>query len=603
MDKERQKIRFGESVRILGRALRISVKVKSKASLILSFLGFPFAFLPVLISLTLSNFSNMVQALYGKGLGDFSQTLGIFLLLSCLYLVQLVFNSLRAYLAQNDSQRTVHFIKERILRCTCDVEYKYIENYDGFRDKIRFVNDQAGGRVAESMQLVLTWLQSVITFISLLIALAGVNIWVVIVLMMATIPSVILAYIQKDEEYGYKAKWSYESHMFAEYYFQATLPVSMNEVRFFGLYPYLRDKARAIVRIHCANKNKFTAKHVKYNSIADLLRNGVYLFILLITAAQIFENPTLGIGAFMLVFTMAGQLQEVSAKIFISAVQFMSDAAYMKDFFDLDALHYEERRGDAKPSAQYEIAFEGVNFTYPETEREVLHDLNIRIKPGEKVAIVGENGSGKSTFVSLLCAMYKPNTGKITLGGQDVFENLSQTRRTISAVFQDFARYEATLRENITISAPRKPSDDGVIRGLAQRTGAWDFIAEQENGLDEVVGVFSETGNNLSGGQWQKIALTRCAYRDDANIMVLDEPTAALDPLAEAELYRNFAALTGERTTILISHRLGLGITSLVDRILVFDDGRIVEDGDHRKLMEIDGLYARMYRAQAQWYQ
>jgi ABC-type multidrug transport system fused ATPase/permease subunit len=170
----------------------------------------------------------------------------------------------------------------------------------------------------------------------------------------------------------------------------------------------------------------------------------------------------------------------------------------------------------------------------------------------------------------------------------------------MSVVFQDFGKYEASIRENITVSDSSKAATDEQLKELAERTGAYDFIKDQKHGFDEIVGSFSEEGNNLSGGQWQKVAITRAAFRDNARIMVLDEPTAALDPIAEADLYRNFADLTGDRTTILISHRLG--ITRIVDRILVFDDGRIVEDGTHTELMDHDGVYAKMYRAQAQWY-
>ena len=231
----------------------------------------------------------------------------------------------------------------------------------------------------------------------------------------------------------------------------------------------------------------------------------------------------------------------------------------------------------------------------------MLHNINVTIRAGEKIAIVGENGSGKSTFVGMLCALYKPNSGIITIDNENIHDHLSRTRKTLSAVFQGFARYEATIRENITVSDTNRRADTEELTQLAKRTGAWEFIEHQPSGFDEVVGSFSATGNNLSGGQWQKIALTRCAYRDDAKIMILDEPTAALDPLAESELYRNCTDLTGDRTTILISHRLG--ITQLVDRSLVFDDGRIVEDGSHEELLKKDGLYARMFQAQAQWYQ
>jgi ABC-type multidrug transport system fused ATPase/permease subunit len=595
------KLSFAESLRIFGKALKISIKAKGALSILVSLLGFAMAFLPMLISLAVRRFSNEVQALYGKGEAAIASVIGVFVILSVLYIVQLLWNSLRSAFETRDSIKIQMFMKERTLRCTCDVKYKYVENYDDFRKRINFVSTDAGERVANSIGKTIAWLQNLITFISIITVLWSVDPWIVVILVAACIPATVLAYFFSEEEYNNRGFWILEFLMACAYFFEATMQDSINEVRFFGAYPWLKRKNDAMNKKYIAVKNKVTRKHILFNSIADIFRSCVYVFILLIAARQIFDNPAVGIGAFMLVFTMAGQLQDVTAQIFITAAQFASDASYMKDFFYLDGLEYEKREKNAEPCEKFEIAFTDVNFTYPNTEREVLHNITVRIREGEKVAIVGENGSGKSTFVSLLCALYEPGSGTITLGGEDIHTNLSQTRRSLSAVFQDFARYEATIRENIVVSDSRRNATDEELRELTERTGAWEFIEPQPNGLDEVVGTFSATGNNLSGGQWQKIALTRCAYREDAKIMVLDEPTAALDPLAEAELYRNFAALTGSRTTILISHRLG--ITQLVDRILVFDEGRIVEDGDHKTLLAHNGLYARMYRAQAQWYE
>ncbi len=338
-----------------------------------------------------------------------------------------------------------------------------------------------------------------------------------------------------------------------------------------------------------------------FNAIADIFRSCVYIFTLTTAARKIFDDPAVGIGAFMLVFTMASQLQDVTARIFTEAAQFVSNAAYMRDFFSLDELEYEQRDPKAEGRERFDLDFDHVSFTYPNTEREVIHDLTLHIREGEKIAIVGENGSGKTTFISLLCALYEPDRGTVTMGGESIYTDVSRTRRTLSAAFQDFARYETSIRENIVVSDRRRMPEDAEVEAVARRNGAWEFISAQPHGMDEVVGSFSETGNNLSGGQRQMLARCRCAWRQDAKIMILDEPTAALDPLAEAELYRNFTDLTEDRTTILISHRLG--ITRLVDRILVFDDGQIVEDGSHEELLKKQGLYARMFRAQAQWYQ
>jgi ABC-type multidrug transport system fused ATPase/permease subunit len=595
------KLTLAAAFRLFGRALGVSIRSKSVISIIVSLLGFAAAFLPMLISVQVRLFSDEIQRLYGSGRAAIASVIGAFAVLAALYIIQLVWNSVSSYFSGIDSLRIQQYMKEKILRCTCNVKYKYIENYDDFKDKIRFVDTDAGQHVANSMQTVITWIQNVITFISIIVVLLGVDVWIVVILCAACVPAITLSYFQKDEEYSGKTLWLHESLMACGYFFEATYPNSINEVRFFGAYPWLKAKFNDFNNRYIAKKNKLTRKHVLFNSLADIFRSCVYVFILLIAARQIFDNPAVGIGAFMLVFTMAGQLQEVTAKIFIAAAQFVSDAAYMKDFFYLDELDYERREKNAKPRDKFAVEFKDVSFTYPNTEREILHNLSVNIREGEKVAIVGENGSGKSTFVALLCALYEPDSGKIMMGEEDIFDGLSKTRKTLSAVFQDFARYEASIRENIVISDNRRNVTDDELKSLTLKTGAWEFIEPQPDGLDEVVGSFSRTGNNLSGGQWQKVALTRCAYRGDAKIMILDEPTAALDPIAEADLYRNFAELTGDRTTILISHRLG--ITQLVDRVLVFDDGRIVEDGTHSELLSRGGLYSKMYNAQAQWYE
>ena len=595
------KLTLAESIRLFKKALGVSIKARGAVSVIVSLIGFLMAFLPMLTSLAVRRLSDEVQVLYGKENAVLASAIGVFAVLSVLYIVQLIWNSLRGYFETRDAYNIQMYMRERILRCSCDVKYKYIDNYDDFRKRIGFITTTAGSRVADSIGKTILWFQNIITFISIIVVLWTVDFWIVIILVAACIPAVVLAYIFSDEEYNSKGFWILEWLMVCAYFFESVMADSLNDVRFFGAYPWLKGKFQTMNKKYVTIKNRVTRKHVLFNSIADIFRSCVYVFILLIVVRQIFINPAVGIGAFMLVFTMAGQLQEVTAGIFGTAAQFVSDAAYMRDFFYLDELDYEKRDENATPHEKYEVDFSGVSFTYPTTEREVLHDFSVHINEGEKVAIVGENGSGKTTFVNLLCALYEPDSGSITMGGKDIYENISQTHRTISAVFQDFAHYETSLRENIVVSNSRRVVTDEELAELAKRTNAWKIIETQPEGLDEIVGTFSQSGNNLSGGEWQRIALTRCVYRDDAKIMILDEPTAALDPLAEAELYRGFTEITGNRTTILISHRLG--ITQLVDRILVFDNGRIVEDGNHKTLLAANGLYAEMYRAQSKWYE
>lgn len=599
-----EKIGFWKLLQLAGRASAVSVKTMGTASLMISFIGFAVAFLPVLIAVALAKFTDKVQLL---SQGDTTvlktcEALGILILL---YLIQNAYHVAQSYFSEVNAQRTVKYIKKTIIDCASSVQFKYIENEGGFREKILFAEQAGGIRVAQSMQQILLVLQSFITLISLAIKLYAISSWIVILLLVTCIPAVLFSILQKDEEYKHNTKNMKEGAMSVHLYYICAGANehcrSLTDMRFGRIFPWVKQKWRAVSDDYLQKKNAMTRRHVLYNSLADILRNTVYIGVLLITAGRIYQNPRLGLGLFMLVFTMSGALQTAMTKMFIGATRFFGDIKYIKDFFELNDTPREKLEDSPKKLECADILFDNVSFAYPNTTTEALCNISVYINQGEKLAIVGENGSGKSTFVNLLCGMYDPAKGKITVGGLGLAGNLRAIRRAITVVFQSFGRYETTIRENIMIAAGTGRVSEEDLKELAVCTGADEFIKRQPRGFDEEVGTFSETGNNLSGGQWQKIAMTRAICREGARIMVLDEPTAALDPLAEAALYRDFAKLTGDKTTILISHRLG--ITSIVDRILVFSNGRIVEDGSHAELIAKNGHYAKMYLAQAKWYQ
>ena len=462
-----------------------------------------------------------------------------------------------------------------------------------------FAKTESGYRVAESIGESIVWLQNLIAFGSMLYILQEVDGWIVSVLLLSSVPAVILANLQKDEEYRHKTKWMIEGALVIHQFHDCCAQRSLNEVRFLGLFDFLKEKWRHSADRYLAVKNEMTRKHVICNLAADFLRSCVFLFVLYLAARKIFLQPEIGIGVFMLVLNTCGSFQKTAAKLFSGVAQFAGNVRYMKDFFDLEKVEKEECGAECELENS-EIIFDRVSFSYPNSENMVLKGISVRIHPGEKVAIVGENGSGKTTFVNLLLGLYAPQEGTITIGKRLLSEHLHSCRRNMSAIFQNFGKYEATIRQNIVISDLDRPADDQRILEMMEKAGAVSLLENQQNGLDEMVGSLSDQGNNLSGGQWQRLAITRAAYRENAKIMILDEPTAALDPMAEAELYRNFAEITAGRTTLFVSHRLG--VSKIVDRILVFQDGRIAEDGSHEELMQKNGLYAKMYHAQAQWY-
>lgn len=242
------------------------------------------------------------------------------------------------------------------------------------------------------------------------------------------------------------------------------------------------------------------------------------------------------------------------------------------------------------------IVFEDVHFSYPKSDIEILRGISFEIKDGESIALVGENGAGKSTIIKLLCRLYSPNSGRILVNGTDISElSIAQLRGLISVVFQDYINYQLTLRENVAFGNIAKMSDDKAIEEVLGHLFSDGFGKD----IDINLGKIEEDGIDLSGGQWQRIAIAR-AYLSDSSFLVLDEPTASIDPVAESEMYHSFAKVLEDKGSILISHRLASA--KIVDRIIVITDGVVSEQGTHDELIGSDGLYSRMWDAQSSWY-
>jgi ATP-binding cassette subfamily B protein len=247
------------------------------------------------------------------------------------------------------------------------------------------------------------------------------------------------------------------------------------------------------------------------------------------------------------------------------------------------------------------ILFKGVSFSYPNHDPVVLQGVDLSLAPGQVIALVGANGSGKTTIIKLLCQLYHPTSGSITLDGQDLRNfNPLEWRRMVSVVFQDYIHYYLTAQENIWLGDVHRKLDNEAIRDAAQRSGADAFIRSLPAAYDTHLGTWFSDGKELSGGEWQKVALARAFYRQ-TQVLILDEPTSSLDPLAEEELFTRFRGSIGERSAILISHRFST--VRMADVIYVLDRGQVIEKGSHAELLDHDGYYARFYHAQADHYQ
>jgi ATP-binding cassette subfamily B protein len=247
-----------------------------------------------------------------------------------------------------------------------------------------------------------------------------------------------------------------------------------------------------------------------------------------------------------------------------------------------------------------EIRFDNVTFAYPGAEANALTDLSFTVKPGETLAIVGRNGAGKTTLFKLICRLYDPNAGRILIDGIDIKDfDANELRAQIGAMFQDYVTYQATAAENIGLGNVQDINDRERIEVAGAQAGAAELISGLPDGYDTALGKWFDQGVNLSGGEWQKVALAR-AFMRDAKILLLDEPTSALDAQAEYDLFERLRSLTRGRTAVYISHRFST--VRRADRIVFLEHGRLVEEGTHGDLMKLNGRYARLFRMQASAY-
>jgi ATP-binding cassette subfamily B protein len=372
------------------------------------------------------------------------------------------------------------------------------------------------------------------------------------------------------------------------------------EVRLFGLDGYVlsawrRLPEQALAEVAAARR-RHTAGGLFITAATTVTYGAAALFLILLAGRGALSAGALVAFLYLLEEYLV-HLVNVSWRV-RGLQQFLVELHHVPRFL---ALPGQEPAGlPAPPVAPGGVRFEGVAFTYPGAPHPALSDIDLHLRPGERIALVGENGAGKSTLARLLLGLYEPTAGCITVAGIDLRRIApSSWRERVGAVFQDYARYALTARENIGFGRLEKLRDDAAIREAARLSSAAAVIEDLPEGYETLLGKEFEGGRDLSQGQWQKLAIAR-AYLRDAELLVLDEPASALDALAEREVYRQFLAVSAGKTVLLISHRLGSA--RLADRILFLEEGRIVEEGTHDALVATGGPYATLYAMQAEWY-
>ncbi|PIQ37208.1 MAG: ABC transporter permease [Lysobacterales bacterium CG17_big_fil_post_rev_8_21_14_2_50_64_11] len=472
-----------------------------------------------------------------------------------------------------------------------------------FYDKLTRARREASSRPLSLVNRSFGLAQNLISLVSYAALLVQFSPWAMAVLVLAGLPA-FLAETKFSGDAFRLFRWrSPETRM--QLYLETVLAREdhAKEVKLFGLGPLLLQRYRDIFgRLYAADR-ALTLRRDGWGLALGLIGTlALYAAYAWIAVTTVLGRITLGQMTMYLMLFRQGQ-SAVSAML--SAISGMyEDNLYLSTLYEY--LHTPVRGSDGNavsgPEPSDGIRFEHVSFTYPGADAPALHDINLHIRPGQSLALVGRNGSGKTTLIKLLTRLYPPDAGRIVLDGRELGEWDEDTlRRRIGVIFQDFARYQMRVGENIGAGDVAHFEDAARWREASDKGMASAFIDALPAGFDTQLGKWFRDGRELSGGQWQKIALARAFMRSQADILVLDEPTAAMDAEAEANVFEHFRGLSANRIVILISHRFST--VRMADQIIVIQDGRIIEHGSHAALLAQAGHYAHLFTLQARGYQ
>ncbi|HEV3192519.1 MAG TPA: ABC transporter ATP-binding protein [Polyangiaceae bacterium] len=480
-----------------------------------------------------------------------------------------------------------------------------------FYDKMTRARREASTRPLQLVRESFGLAQSVVTFLSYAALLVRFSPWVVLVLLAATIPATAaemhastLTFQMRNRRSQQWRRLTYLEHVLAN-------DEHAKEVKLFSLGPPLLARYRAL-SVALFEEDRRVAIRRTLGQILSLLATvafyAAYAFMGLAAAAGriTLGNLTLYVVAFR-------QGQQAFQAVLSSVGGIYEQNLYMANLFEfLEAPTTEgaggkSSSGEPMPSSNFDrrgapgVVFDRVSFRYPGSSEWVVRDLSLRVAGGSSVALVGDNGAGKTTLVKLLTRLYEPTEGRILLDGTDLREwDVAALRARFGIVFQDFNQYQLSARDNVALGDPPHSEDEARVERAVDEGGAAEVVAALPRGLETPLGHWFKDGTELSGGQWQKIALSRAFMRQDADILVLDEPTASLDAKAEHRVFERLRALARGRTTIVISHRFPT--VRMADRIIVLERGRLVEEGTHDELIAAGGRYARMFELQASGY-
>ena len=499
------------------------------------------------------------------------------------------------------SNRYTQHVSVRVMEQASRLDLTTYEN-PVFYDRLERARVQATDRLAMIQQMGRLF-QQVITTLTFSIALVVASPWLVLLMAAGVLPSFVgethyafLGYAKNFRQTPAKRQMDYLRQV-------AGSREGAKEVKLFGLNRFFTDRFQTLANQIYNEDVALSRSKLIVGGLLGILGTlgyyGAYVYVIWRTLHGAYD-----IGYFTFLTAAIQQASSNLQQVFSTASGIADQALFLTDliaFFDMKSTVDSNPDGRHMPQPiRRGFEFRNVSFTYPGTDRTVLKNFTLTLSPGERIALIGENGQGKTTVVKLITRLYDPTEGQILLDGVDLRDySLEDLHRHIGVIFQDFMRFEMTARENIAVGRVDQPHQQADIELAAHKSLADTVVDKLAGGYDQMLGRRFEGGVELSGGEWQKMALAR-AYLRDAQLLILDEPTAALDARSELEVFERFAELTEGKMALLISHRFST--VRMADRIVVLSGGRLIEEGNHKELMARAGVYASMFEMQAASY-
>ncbi|MDJ0616361.1 MAG: ABC transporter ATP-binding protein [Calothrix sp. MO_192.B10] len=532
----------------------------------------------------------------------FYQVLFLIAIAGFITVINALCNSLTELVTTAHSQRVTDYMQGIINTKSVAADLEYYENAR-YYDALQRAQQEAPYRPPQILNRLAQVGQNAVSLIAMIGLLLSLHWGIIGILFVGALPAMVVRVKYSRIMYDWQRKWTPPQRQAMYLGWMLTSDQFAKEIRLFDLGElfsqwYLRIR-RQIYKESLAIFTKRSLANFAAEATAGILIFGVYAFIVYQAIHGI-----LRLGDLVLYHQALQRGQNNIKGLLTSASSLYEDNLFLAnlyEFLDLKPKLLDPSNPLPVPKPMDRgIVFDRVSFQYSTTTRQALKDINLKIKPGEVVALVGENGSGKTTLIKLLCRLYDPTAGKIAIDGIDLRNfKIAELRREISVIFQDYAKYNFTAQENIWLGNTELAPEAEAIFSAARSSGADDVITKLPQGYQTILGKLFDQGEELSIGQWQKIALAR-AFLRDSQVIVLDEPTSAMDPKAEYEVFEQFRQLIKHQAAILISHRLST--VKMADRIYVMDNGSITESGSHEELMQLGGLYANLFETQAQNY-